>query len=446
MIARPDAGAEVRAEAARAVHALRDGGVSLERALPEGDARLPDPRDRALLRALVFTTVRASFRLDALVAQLLAQPIKPRDRIVHALLTVGLAQLLDGLTPEYAAISGTAEAARLLKRPRFVGLVNAALRRFQRERDALVAALPGSDPVRFEHPQWLVDALRRDWGDEALAIMAANLDPAPLWLRVNRRRGNRDAYRASLEAGGTPPRAYEPLPDALVLEDSRDVGSLPGFDQGDVSVQDGAAQLAVALLELAPGLRVLDACAAPGGKSAHVLERAPPGLELVALDPRPERAERLAANFRRLRLTGFDLRVGDATMPAAWWDGRAFDRILVDAPCSGTGVIRRHPDIRLLRRAGDIATHAALQARLLDALWPLLAGGGRLVYATCSVLAEENSRQVESFLARTPTARALPAIPAWFGRASGAGRQNLPGEGGMDGFYYAVLGRTPGGN
>lgn len=437
MSASPDA----RAEAARAVHALRDRGVSLERALPEADARLADPRDRALLRALVFATVRSSFRLDALVAALLAQPIKPRDRVVHALVMVGLAQLLDGLTPEYAAISGSAEAARALERPRFVGLVNALLRRFQRERVALLAALPETDPVRFEHPQWLVDALRADWGDAAIAIMAGNLDPAPLWLRVNARRTTREAYAAALAAGGTPASAPSSLPHALVLEDSRDVGSLPGFDQGDASVQDGAAQLAVELLALAPGLRVLDACAAPGGKSAHVLERGVPGIELVALDPRPERAERLAANFARLGLRDVALRVGDATEPAAWWDGRTFDRILVDAPCSGTGVIRRHPDIRLLRRAGDVAAHAALQARLLDALWPLLAGGGRLVYATCSVLKDENARQVDAFLARTPGARALDAVPGWFGHASGAGRQNLPGEGGMDGFYYAVLER-----
>ncbi|HVF34011.1 MAG TPA: 16S rRNA (cytosine(967)-C(5))-methyltransferase RsmB [Candidatus Saccharimonadia bacterium] len=442
MSARTDG--NVRAEAARAVHALRDRGVSLERALPDADLRLADSRDRALLRALVFATVRASYRLDALVAMLVAQPFKPRDRIIHALVMVGIAQLSDHLTPEYAAISGTAEAARVLERPRFVGLVNASLRRFQREHVALIKALPVSDPIRHEHPQWLVDALRHDWGDAASAIMAANLEPAPLWLRVNRQRGDRDAYRAALDAGGPRARVFEPLPDALVLDDSRDVGSLPGFDQGDVSVQDGAAQLALELLDLAPGLRVLDACAAPGGKSAHVLERAPPGLTLVALDPRPERAERLAANFARLRLSGYELRIGDATEPAAWWDGRPFDRILVDAPCSGTGVIRRHPDIRLLRRSGDIAAHAALQARLLDALWPLLAGGGRLVYATCSVLADENARQIAAFLARTPAARALDAVPAWFGRESGAGRQNLPGEGGMDGFYYAVLERTRG--
>lgn len=432
---------DVRAEAARAVHALRDRGVSLERALPEADARLPDPRDRALLRALVFATVRANYTLDALVGALLETPMKPRDRIVHALVMVGLAQLMQSLTPAYAAISGTAEAARALDRPRFVGLVNAVLRRFQRDGAALLAVLPASGAVRTEHPDWLVALLRRDWGDAADAVLAANLAPAPLWLRVNRRRTTPADYAAALAALGAGATPVPLLPDALVLEASRDVGALPGFDQGDVSVQDGAAQLAVELLALEPGLRVLDACAAPGGKSAHLLEREP-ALVLTALDPRPERVARLAANFERLKLAGATLVTGDATDAASWWDGTRYDRILIDAPCSGTGVIRRHPDIRLLRRPGDIAAHAALQARLLDAAWPLLADGGRLVYATCSVLADENAHQVDAFLARTATARALDAVPHWFGRASGAGRQNLPGEGGMDGFYYAVLERV----
>ena len=431
---------DVRAEAARAVHAVRERGVSLERALPEADARLADPRDRALLRALVFATVRASFTLDALVGALVATPLKPRDRIVHALAMVGLAQLRELLTPAYAAISGTAEAARALDRPRFVGLVNALLRRFQRERAALEAALPASDPVRHEHPQWLVDAVRRDWGEAADGVLAANLVAAPTWLRVNRRRATREVYAGALASAGLAPTAPAEQPDAIVLEGSIDVGALPGFDAGDVSVQDGSAQLVPELLALAPGLRVLDACAAPGGKSAHCLEREP-GIVLTALDPKPERIARLEANLARLKLSGADARIADATGDA-WWDGHAYDRILIDAPCSGTGVIRRHPDIRLLRRASDLPAQAALQARLLDACWRKLARGGRLVYATCSILRDENARQVEAFLARTPDAHAFDdAVPAWFGRADGPGRQNLPGEGGRDGFYYAVLER-----
>jgi len=433
--------ADVRAEAARAVHALGDRGVSLDRALPESDARLDDSRDRALLRALVLATVRRHYTLDALVDRLLETPLKPRDRVAHALVKVGLAQLIEGLTPEYAAIGATAEAARALERPRHVALVNAVLRRFRRERAALVAALPDDPVLRHEHPRWLIDALRRDWGDEADAILAANLAPAPMTLRVNRRRVPRDAYAAALAAHGIASAALPELPDALVLERTLDVGALPGFDRGDVSVQDGAAQLAVELVDPKPGLRVLDACAAPGGKSAHLIEREP-AIALTALEREPERAAKLAANFARLGLDTSALVIGDATLPAIWWDGRPYDCILVDAPCSGTGVIRRHPDIRLLRRPSDIAAQAALQARLLDALWPLLGDGGRLVYATCSVLADENARQIGAFLARTPGARALPAVPAWFGRASGAGRQNLPGEGRMDGFYYAVLERA----
>jgi 16S rRNA (cytosine967-C5)-methyltransferase len=248
---------------------------------------------------------------------------------------------------------------------------------------------------------------------------------------------SRDEYLVLLAAAGIGAQAHAQLPDAIVLDSACDVHSLPGFDAGLVSVQDGAAQLAAELLDLQPGLRVLDACAAPGGKSAHLLEREP-GLKLLALDESPTRAARIDETLARLGLRA-RVRAADATHPSTWWDGTPFDRILIDAPCSGTGVIRRHPDIRLLRRDSDLAGMTALQDRLLAALWPLLAPGGRLVYATCSVLADENARRIADFLARTPDARALDVVPAWFGAASGAGRQHLPGDEGLDGFFYAVL-------
>jgi 16S rRNA (cytosine967-C5)-methyltransferase len=292
---------------------------------------------------------------------------------------------------------------------------------------------------RHQHSRWLVDALARDWPADVARILAANNAPAPMLLRASRRRGGRDAALAALAAAGLAATAHPHLPDAIVLAEPVDVHALPGFDAGALSVQDGAAQLAADLMDLRPGLRVLDACAAPGGKAAHLLEREP-AIDLLALDESAPRAARIEAGFARLGLAGV-VRVADATAPAGWWDGRPFDRILVDAPCSGSGVIRRHPDIRRLRRAGDVAALCATQDRLLNALWPLLAPGGRLVYATCSVLADENARRIAAFLARTPDARPRDAVPAWFGVASGAGRQHFPGDDGLDGFYYAVLAR-----
>lgn len=434
MSATPD----VRAQAARVLTAVLERGASLDTALPKADVDLPDARDRGLLRAIVFAALRSLHRLEALLGVLLVQPLKPRDRVVHALLLAGLAQLDQAITPAYAAVSGTAQAARALDRPGVTGLVNAVLRRFQRERDALVAALPKSDEVRYSHPAWLIARMRTAWPDAWREMLAANNEQPALWLRANRCRLTRAELKAQLAGRGIASAEHPLLGDALRPLETLDATGLPGFAAGDVSVQDGAAQLAVELMALAPGLRVLDACAAPGGKTAHLLEREPALAQVVALDHRADRVKRLDETLRRLGLAA-TTRVGDATAPQAWWDGCAFDRILIDAPCSGTGVIRRHPDIRVLRRDSDIAQHCALQQRLLDALWPLLGAGGRLVYATCSVLPDENADQIAAFLARTPDAVALDAVPHAFGRASGAGRQNLPGEGDMDGFFYAVV-------
>ncbi|MCE3002263.1 MAG: 16S rRNA (cytosine(967)-C(5))-methyltransferase RsmB [Xanthomonadaceae bacterium] len=433
-----DDGAAAREQAARVLaHVWR--GHALDAALPAADAALSDPRDRGLLRAICFATLRAPWRYEALLDALLARDGAKLDRLVRAALLAGLAQLDAGIAPPYAAVSGTVAAVRALGRPRLAALANAVLRRFLREREALLAALPDDPVQRHQHSRWLVDALARDWPADVARILAANNAPAPMLLRASRRRGGRDAALAALAAAGLAATAHPHLPDAIVLAEPVDVHALPGFDAGALSVQDGAAQLAADLMDLRPGLRVLDACAAPGGKAAHLLEREP-AIDLLALDESAPRAARIEAGFARLGLAGV-VRVADATAPAGWWDGRPFDRILVDAPCSGSGVIRRHPDIRRLRRAGDVAALCATQDRLLNALWPLLAPGGRLVYATCSVLADENARRIAAFLARTPDARPRDAVPAWFGVASGAGRQHFPGDDGLDGFYYAVLAR-----
>ena len=432
-----ESGGRVRAAAAGVLARVIEGHA-LDAELPAADKGLKDPRDRALLRAILFAALRRFYRLDALLSRLLTQPIAALDRRVQALLLVGLAQLDAEITPPYAAVSGTVDAARVLGRTQLSGLVNAVMRRFQREGAALAAGLPDDDQVRHDHPRWLLDLIKRDWPDHWQEIVAANNAPAPMWLRANRRRNSRDAYRDVLDAVEVGAETDDLLPDALRLREPRDPSELPGFADGDVSVQDGAPQLAVDVLAPAPGHRVLDACAAPGGKAAHILEREPRIDSLLALDVKKDRAELIRATFKRLKL-GATVKVGNATQPSGWWDNKPYDRILVDAPCSGTGVIRRHPDIRLLRRAGDVEALCALQDALLDALWPLLAPGGRLVYATCSVLSDENERRIAAFLDRTPGAVARDAVPAGFGRRTGHGRQNLPGERGMDGFYYAVL-------
>ena len=276
-----------------------------------------------------------------------------------------------------------------------------------------------------------------DWPDQHDAIFAASAEPPPLWLRVNARRVSRDEYAGRLRDASLHAEPVEGMPDTLRLDTPVPVALLPGFADGLVSVQDGAAQRVADALAPAPGARVLDACAAPGGKAAHLLERAP-SLRLVALDIDPRRLRQVAATLGRLQLEGASLHAADGCDLDAWWDGTPFDAILLDAPCSATGIVRRQPDILLHRRASDLEQLVATQSGLLDSLWRTLAPGGVLLYATCSVLVEENAAQVDRFLARTPDARAEP-LDDRFGRVSGAGRQRLPGEAGMDGFFYARL-------
>lgn len=427
---------DTRALAAQALDDIVRNGQSLRSAFAATAPRLADARDRALLSALLHEGSRWWLRYDHLIGHLLQKPLRGREPVVHALLVLGLVQLAVLGLPEYAAVAGTVEAARALKRPHLAGLVNAVLRRFLRERATLDAAAGRDRAVASAHPPWLVAALEQDWPQQVDALLAANNSPAALTLRANRRRASRDGLIERLLQAGHEAQAHAWLPDAVVLAESTDVTALPGYAQGEFSVQDGAAQLAPDVLDLRDGLRVLDACAAPGGKAAHCLERH--ALDLLALDRDDARLGSVRDNFARLGLAA-PVRAGDAGQPAAWWDGRAFDRILLDAPCSATGVIRRQPDIRLHRRSGDIARLAAEQAQLLDALWPLLAPGGRLVYATCSVLKCENQQQVAEFLGRHADARVTELALPQFGHRAGDGRQNLPGDDGMDGFFYAAV-------
>jgi 16S rRNA (cytosine967-C5)-methyltransferase len=431
------AGSALRARAARVLAAVLGEGRSLKAMLGAAMPSVADSRDRALLEAICFGALRHRRRYEFALSQWLAKPLAARDYPVHCLLLAGLAQL-DALgLPAHAAVGATAEATRDLGRPPLVGLVNALLRRASRE------PLPASpDPaIATSHPDWLVQQLTADWPDDVAAMLEANNRPAPMWLRVNPGQLGIDRLLRSLREDGLAAAPWPALPNAARLDDPIPVERLPFWHTGALSVQDGAAQLAVLALDPQPDDRVLDACAAPGGKTTQIAERLFPGEgELLALDIE---ARRLAQVVEYLERLGLDyprvhVQLADAGQPGTWWDGRPFDAILLDAPCSATGIIRRQPDIKWHRRAGDIANVVALQARLLDALWPLLTPGGRLLYATCSVLRDENDRQVQAFLARTPDARALP-LDHRFGRASGVGRQRLPGEDGMDGFFYALL-------
>ncbi len=425
----------VRALAAEALADVAIHGASLREVLTSCAPRLADARDRAMLSALLHGGTRWWLRFDAALDALLEKSLKARYPEVHALLVIGLVQIEVMKLPAYAAVNSTVESTRTLGAPQLAKLVNAVLRRWLRERDERVAPLDADPVTRHAMPSWLIDAIARDWPEHADAVLTANNIEPPLTLRANRRRTSREALVAAFaEAGhGSEPHAW--LPDALMLERSTDVTRLPGFNQGWFAVQDGAAQAVADLLELKAGQHVLDACAAPGGKAGHLLERA--DIDLVALEASRPRAQRIHDNLQRLGLAA-DVVVGDAAQPDAWWNGKPFDRILVDAPCSATGVIRRRADVRLHRRPSDIPRMAAMQQKLLHALWPLLAPGGRLLYVTCSLLRMENEQVVDSLLARQRDARPCKlTLPA--GHAAGSGWQVLPGEDDLDGMYYAAL-------
>ncbi|QDH71282.1 16S rRNA (cytosine(967)-C(5))-methyltransferase RsmB [Marilutibacter alkalisoli] len=427
-------GVAVRVTAVRILDAVLHRGRSLRAELGDALPALDDPRDRALVETLCFTVLRQSGRYAAALSAWMPKPPGRRDGLLRTLLYVGFAQLDPLRLPAHAAVAATVEAARSLGRAHQAGLVNALLRRAQRE------GLPAGDTAG-DWPGWLRDRIRADWPGQADAVFAASMEEPPLWLRVNRRQGTREDYLARLHAAGIEAEPAPHAADALRLPGSMPVAVLPGFDSGAVSVQDLSAQCVADLIAPAPGMRVLDACAAPGGKTAHLLEREP-ALRMTALDVDARRLGRIRDTLQRLQLDdGVRLLAADGTDTAAWWDGEPFDTILLDAPCSATGIIRRQPDVRLHRRESDIQALVALQARLLDALWTTLAPGGALVYATCSILKDENQRQIEAFLARTPDAVAEP-LPAHLGHADGPGRQRLPGEGDGDGFYYARLVRA----
>ena len=422
-------GSGVRALAAKINARVVADGSSLEAAF----AAFPSPPDRdlGLLRELCYGSLRWHHRLAHQVRRLLKRPSDPVDPRLAALMRIGLYQLQWLRIPDHAAVAATVGAAATLGNTRAKGFVNAVLRRFLRERDDLAVRLSRVREAETSHPDWMVGRLRSDWPDDWQRVVEENNRPPPMWLRVNERRTTRTAYLDMLDAQGITSKPSRSLSSAVLLEKPRPRDSLPGFDEGLVSVHDAGAQLAARWLAPEPGQRVLDACAAPGGKCAHLLETCPDLDEMVALDQDQHRLAFAAGELDRLGLAA-TLICGDASSPRSWWDGRPFDRILLDAPCSALGVVRRHPDIKVLRRPADIAQAAAKQRMLLEALWPLLAQGGRLLYVTCTMVHEENRDQIRSFLAATPTAGSN-------GGESPRSRQILPGETNMDGFYYACI-------
>jgi len=394
-------------------------------------------RRRALIQELCYGTLRHWGLLDALVKRLAAKPIA--DPALSCLVAVAIYQLLHTRAPPFAIVDHAVNAAALLARPAAKSLVNALLRRFLRERDALLQAVQAEPVARWSHPQWWIDRVQREYPAEWQDVLAADNTHAPLTLRVNRRRASREDCLAQFAQAGI---AAVPAGEwAMIVDPPMSVHALPGFDAGAFSVQDLGAQLAAPLLAPQSGERVLDACAAPGGKSTHLLELA--DIDLVALDSDGDRLVRVDENLRRLAVDGARVQVvpGDAGTPQAWWDGRPFDRILADVPCTAAGVVRRHPDIKWLRREADIGSFARQQARLLDALWGCLARGGVLLYATCSIFEAENEAQIAAFLARQGDAlRETLTFPLDAVRRGAQLLPSIPGAShNQDGYFYALL-------
>ena len=432
-------GARLRATAAEVVNDVVSAGRSLDAALAKSEKHVAVD-DQSLLRLLCYGTLRHHWRLMSWVGALLDRPLRARDSVITELLAIGLYQLNDTRIPDHAVVSQTVEAARQLRRPKLAPLVNAILRRALRDR--IFENEPSNENAAHDHPAWILDALMANWPEDWREIAAANNARAAMWLRVNPACCSAADYQKRLEEDGIESELLEGAPQAVRLVDPQPVEALPGFGEGHVSVQDAAAQLAAPwLLDGVTG-RVLDACAAPGGKTGHLLEVAGDQIELTAIDKDSARLQLVRENLDRLGLDA-TLIAADASKPSEWWDGESFNAILLDAPCSASGVIRRHPDIKHLRRATDIPELARLQASLLETLWPLLAPDGRLLYVTCSVLAAENDEVVARFLKTTEDAREDNVLQnnniRDLMRDKACGHQILPGTAGLDGFYYAGL-------
>jgi len=424
----------VRAAAAQVIAHILKGQGSLSSLLP-GVQHQVNEQDRPLLQELCFGTCRYYPQLSAYVECLVDKPLRTKDSDIQALLLLGLYQLEHTRIPDHAALGETVEVTRYLKKPWATKLVNGVLRQFQRDRSTLDNLLTRNATFQSNHPAWMEGVFRKHWPDQLADIITANNNHPPFTLRINTRKISRQEYLDLLQEVDITATETPFSPYGIRLAQAYDPRKLPLFMEGWLSVQDEAAQLSADLLQLSPNMRVLDACSAPGGKTGHMLELEP-SLEVTALDTDERRLGRVRENLSRLNLTA-TICCGDGTR-TDWWDGEAFDRILLDAPCSATGIIRRHPDIKLLRTPEEITRLSELQGQLLENLWTMLKPGGLLLYATCSIMPKENVRVIEAFLKGHPQAIHQPIDAPW-GITQSFGRQLLPANSGHDGFYYAVL-------
>ena len=426
-----------RATAARVLTQVFVDGNSLSAALPAVLSNIKNTQDKGLIQEMCYGVMRWYPRLEWVANHLVDRPLKVRDRDVLNLILLGLYQFMFLRIPPHAVVNETVNAVKELGKPWARHMINAVLRTFQRDREQILITLEGNEEAATAHPAWLLGMIRKNWPDDWQRIVQANNQRPPMTLRVNLQKIDQTGYLQLLLSNGIDAKVAPFTEYGVELENPVDVNELPGFDQGWVSVQDAAAQLAAPLLDVQPEHKVLDACAAPGGKSAHILELQPKLQDLIALDIDQKRLVRIIDNLQRLHLQA-RLVCGDATMPEKWWDGTLFDRILLDAPCSASGVIRRHPDIKRLRRPEDVVALVELQRQILNALWPLLKPGGMLLYVTCSILPEENDKQITTFLNHHEDA-VENRIAAGWGHGVNVGRQILPGENNMDGFYFVSI-------
>ena len=431
--------ANLRALAARCTFAVVDKGRSLSDELPQQIAKI-DIKDKGLLQELCYGVLRHLPELEHDVRDFIKKPFSGKQRVGHFLLLVGIYQIKYTRIPDHAAFNETVSACKPLKCDHLKGVINGILRNFQRQQAQIAeksiqvdtSELPAA--IAYNHPSWFIKKLQNDYPDNWQDILNANMQRPPMWIRVNVLHHNLAEYLTLLADENIEHSYIDQASSAIRLTEAIDVNKLPGFALGWVSIQDGAAQQSARLLDCQPGDNVLDCCAAPGGKTCHILEYSPKIKAMTAIDIEAARLERVTENLQRLKLKA-NVIAADAATPEKWWDGQLFDRILLDAPCSGTGVIRRHPDIKWLRKREDIAVLTDLQQDILKNIWSLLKPGGTLLYATCSVLAEENSEQVQRFVDENTDAEHI-AISE---KVDDIGWQILPNNNSMDGFYYAKL-------
>lgn len=423
----------LRADAAKVLHQILEEGQSARECLPL--AQLPHKeQDKAWLQEMVYGVLRNLPILQFWLRKLLDKPLKNRYKIVEQLIMLGFYQLAFSRVSQHAAVSETVAACQPLNTQAMKGLVNAILRTFIREEISLQQAT--NQQIASGLPKWLFKKLEAEYQDGFIDLIGNMQQKAPIWLRVNTQQISHVDFVETLGNASIDFTLSTEHPEAIILSKGYDVTSLPGFDKGWFAVQDGAAQLAAHYLEPALNETILDCCAAPGGKTCHIIESQPNIAKIVALEINQQRAFKIEENLNRLGHNA-EIVIGDATLPEQWWDGHLFDRVLLDAPCSATGIIRRHPDIKWLRKAKDIEVLVNLQKQILDAIWALIKPGGTMLYATCSILPDENHLQISDFLSRTPNA----SLDNRFCNDSvdKPGKQILPGDQQMDGFYYARL-------